>query len=452
MKHSTPWDPWEGEWPSHHVRRVVYTPKIRSNQEVFLVFSYVLYPVTHLFSGYSEARRSFNWFSDLSSTIIVGGVMYFNFYKDRMPKIKIVQLTLDDFLKGLGDLNSDQYLVKAEQKIITLNLPEDESISKYYNNHFKVEWLCIPKLPNFPATKCSEHYTTFMIPKKSGGLRKIDAPDDELKEFLKNMKDYFENVLKILPSEPAHAYVQTRSTVTAVKEHQKNESKWFLKMDLKDFFPSHNLQYTMKVLETIYPLNYLLKDTNYKLRLTQALEYAFLNGYLPQGTPLSPTLTNILMIPLDYEIQHMVWNQHFKGCYTRYADDILISSPYKFDFKKVETNIINTLTRYGTPFRVNQEKTRFGSANGRNWNLGIMLNKDNRMTIGHKANQNFRSMLNHIMLDYKNGIVLSNEDKMIIQGQISYYKMVDPEYTNTVIKRYEQKHDLKLKVVLKIIV
>lgn len=375
--------------------------------------------------------------------------MYVTFYKRTRDKVEeIADNSLEAFLFGGAGIEFKENLyIPSEYKKITLNKPKEE-LKTLFEKNLNPAWLTLPPTPNYPVSQLKDHYQSFKIPKKSGGLRQIDAPDENLKLILGHWKTYFEDTLKILPHDAAHAYVRTRSTITMMKKHQINESKWFLKLDFHSFFPSHNLDYVMKTFENIYPLCFLLEDPVYKKDLRDGLEYAFLNGVLPQGTPLSPTLTNILMMGIDYDIQHLCWNEHSKMIYTRYADDIVISSPYKFEYKKLQEKIIKVIKIHKAPFTLSKEKTRFGSSAGRNWNMGLMLNKDNRLTIGHKQNQIFRAMLNNIMQDYKRNIFWSAEDRAELGGKIAYYKAVDPDYTNAVIQRYEKKFNVKLKDIL----
>ena len=81
-------------------------------------------------------------------------------------------------------------------------------------------------------------YHTFHIPKSSGGLRRIDAPQPELMNALRELKTLFETHMFALYHTTAFAYVRGRSTIDAIKKHQRNESKWFLKLDFSDFFGS----------------------------------------------------------------------------------------------------------------------------------------------------------------------------------------------------------------------
>ncbi len=243
-------------------------------------------------------------------------------------------------------------------------------------------------------------YREFYIPKKSGGLRKIDAPEPELMDALRRLKTIFENDFHVLYHTSAFAYIRKRSTIDAVKRHQANESKWFGKYDLSNFFGSTSLEFVLKMFSMIYPFSEIMKHDIGKKELSQALELAFLDGGLPQGTPISPVITNVMMIPIDFKLSNGLReynNQHY--VYTRYADDFLISSKYTFKFKEIEQFIINTLNNFEAPFTINSKKTRYGSSAGSNWNLGVMLNKDNQITVGHKKKRQSQAMLASYVMD-----------------------------------------------------
>ena len=59
--------------------------------------------------------------------------------------------------------------------------------------------------------------------------------------------------------------------------------------------------------------------------------------------------------------------------YTRYADDILISKTIEFDWQEVVRQVQIILP---PGLNIKSNKTRYGSSNGSNWNLGLMYNKD----------------------------------------------------------------------------
>ena len=285
-----------------------------------------------------------------------------------------------------------------------------------------------------------ELYKSFCIPKKSGGLRHINAPEAELMDALRRQKTVYEQDFHVLYHTSAFAYIKNRCTVDAVKRHQANESKWFAKLDLHDFFGSTTLDFVMSMFSMIFPFSEVVKVPEGKAQLCKALELAFLDGGLPQGTPISPLITNVMMIPVDFKLAKAFRNyEKQRFVYTRYADDFIISSQYDFDVHEVEKMVVDTLKEFGAPFSINASKTRYGSSAGRNWNLGVMLNKDNEITVGYKKKRQFQSMMYNYISDKRNGVAWPREDIMAMQGLHSYYRMVEPEAIDAIVKHTNEK-------------
>ena len=293
-------------------------------------------------------------------------------------------------------------------------------------------------------------YRSFKIPKRSGGLRQINAPLDELMGALKELKFLFEKQLFASYHTAAFAYVKGRSTIDAVKRHQRNKSRWFLKLDFHDFFGSSKPEFILAQLSLIFPYNEILAREDGREELTKALSLCYLNNGLPQGTPISPTLTNLFMIPVDHAIAKMSREHTPHLIYTRYADDIILSSDLSFNWGDVQNAVLDIVNnKFHAPFTLNTNKTRYGSSAGRNWNLGVMLNNDNQITIGHSKKKVFKAMLFSFMNDEQNGNMWSLEDTQHLQGLISYYKMVEGETIETIIKSYSEKFHKDVEATIK---
>ena len=165
-------------------------------------------------------------------------------------------------------------------------------------------------------------YNSFKIPKQSGGLRPIDAPTKPLMEALRQLKAILEIQFRALYHTSAFAYVRGRCTVDSLKRHQQRESRWFVKLDFTNFFGSTTLDFVMSQLSMIFPFSEVMKSDEGKAQLTRAMSLCFLNGGLPQGTPISPLLTNLIMIPIDHQISNTLRDYNKQQfVYTRYADD-----------------------------------------------------------------------------------------------------------------------------------
>lgn len=364
------------------------------------------------------------------------------FYITVMQPPMYRQMTLEEFLFEVDT---------KPQAMINPNLTntrtyEVERISEKFLERFDVAKL-VTKLSQFNASTEElrakprhDLYRTFHIPKKSGGLRKIDAPEPELMDALRRLKTIFEEDFKALYHTSAFAYIKHRSTVDAVKRHQANESKWFGKYDLSNFFGSTTIDFAIKMLGMVFPFSEVIKSTVGERELRKAIELAFLDGGLPQGTPISPLITNIMMIPVDYKLANGFRDfNHQRFVYTRYADDFLVSSKYTFSFREVEKFIVDTLKSFGAPFTIKSEKTRYGSSAGSNWNLGVMLNKDNEITVGHKKKRQFQAMLASYIMDKKNGKDWDKSDVQTMEGYRNYYRMIEGDTIDKMVAHIGEK-------------
>jgi RNA-directed DNA polymerase len=265
----------------------------------------------------------------------------------------------------------------------------------------------------YEGTK-KDHFEIFQIPKATGGFRTIKAPDKDLKERYSSILYNLQHQINLKAHEAAFAYVPAKSTKHAVQQHQQNNSMFFLKVDIKGFFDNCSEELVIRQLDQIFPLNH-----NPTL-VRELAKFAALDDGLPQGTPLSPFLTNLIMIPFDYEMASLAEQWNF--VYTRYADDILISKVDGFRFKDITGKIEKYFVKLDYPFELKNEKTRYGNRNGNNWNLGLMLNKDNKITLGHEL----KHRLKCILFQISQGELVSNDPSII--GLFNYLHDIEPEY------------------------
>lgn len=359
--------------------------------------------------------------------------MYLTFFTTAAPQ----QLTWDDILNN--PYISNNTLPKLPARKITKEI-SDEYAAKLWEKRkrpLNAMRLVAPHADEIGDTK--DHYRHFEIPKKSDPkkMRPIDAPNEDL-SFVQGMyKASIDEELVFQAHKAAHAYVKDRSVVTAMEVHQRNNSKWFLQIDLKDFFNSIDGTWLKKMLMQVYPFPFVPEED-----LDRMIRVSLLNGCLPQGSKLSPTLTNAVMVPIDHELTETLHNlnkHHF--VYTRYADDITISCKEKFDPDEIMSVIKYIFSKWEVPFRINHRKTRFGSSAGRNYHLGLIINKDNKISAGHERNNKFRAMI-------FNFCTVGDEwDVHRVQhmlGMISYYKSFEPEFVRKTLDKYNKKFNIDI--------
>ena len=156
-------------------------------------------------------------------------------------------------------------------------------------------------------------YKTFSIPKKSGGERIICAPITTLKILQRKLAYILKNVYKIKPS--VHGFVDRRSIVTNATTHVGKEC--LLNIDIHNFFPSINFGRVRGM--------FMAKPYNLPKKVSTTMgQICCFENQLPQGAPTSPIVSNMICAKMDSELQRIA--RRYKCTYTRYADDITISS------------------------------------------------------------------------------------------------------------------------------
>ena len=155
-------------------------------------------------------------------------------------------------------------------------------------------------------------YREFSVPKRTGGTRRILAPDDEFKELQRRI---LRRLLARLRAHPAvHGFERGRSIVTNALAHQGQEV--VVRFDLVDFFGSTSDERVQRYFRRIGWNRQAAKI------LTRLCTH---EGGLPQGAPTSPRLSNLVNYRLDARLAGMA--NALGGVYTRYADDITLSFP-----------------------------------------------------------------------------------------------------------------------------
>lgn len=374
-----------------------------------------------------------------------GTKMYINYYSTDQNNDNY---TFDALFNGTLTVTTPRQKINTLQVGTLRPTAQNKLIQKYnlVNIAQNIKRIIDTLGPQIP-TNLAQSYNIFKIPKHSGGLRTISAPTGNLKLLLESLHTTLtNNYYTILPHDCAYAYTKGRDAYKALQRHTTSE--WFLKLDIKDFFPSCNKTLLMDKIPNVFPFN-IIQDLIPE-HFEKMIDFCLLNDELPQGTNMSPLLTNTLMVEFDVKFTAFCENNGL--IYTRYADDMLISGKEKFNFIYIQNVAIAMLRELGYNFTIKKEKTRFGSINGSNWNLGLMLNKDHNITIGYRKKKIFKAMLHNFIQEN----LLTNEqpwsimDIQHLAGLHSYYKRIEPDYIDYIIQQYNSKYNVDVVSALKI--
>ena len=303
-----------------------------------------------------------------------------------------------------------------------------EELKEIQTRNELADYIKVPrqKLSYILYVKGTENlYKSFEIPKKSGGVRHIHAPEEELKQIQSKLaKVLYEYALKIEKNNGkkwniAHAFVKGKGCFTNAKIHRNK--RILVNVDLKDFFDSFHFGRVR---------GYFMKNRNYQLSeevATVIAQIACYKGKLPQGAPTSPVITNLICGIFDIRILHLA--KKYRLDYTRYADDLTFSTnDKKFQIYQEQflEELTNEISKAG--FSINQNKTRVQYRDSHQEVTGIVVNK--KLNVIRKYYKDTRAMAYNL---YKTGeYTIDGEKKGSIQqleGRFSYINQFD-KYNN----------------------
>lgn len=209
-------------------------------------------------------------------------------------------------------------------------------------------------------------YYHFSLPKKSGGMRDIEAPDSALKKIQRKLNTYLQAYYFLHQREAAYGYIPKvygskidKSIRTNAEQHLGNSN--VVNIDFSDFF--HRISqgqvlqiFTQMGLES-FASHVLSKICTYK-------------GRLPMGAPTSPALSNIYCMQLDDDL--MAWAKKHTVRYTRYVDDMSFSSDTPIGTHLLH-EIQDIVERHN--LLINTTKTRIYGKNDTKVVTGLVLNE-----------------------------------------------------------------------------
>ena len=307
--------------------------------------------------------------------------------------------------------------------------------------------LCNPQLDR-------GRYRKFTIPKKSGGVREIYAPNGNLKWIQLCLNEIFKAVYT--PSPYAMGFAEGRSVVDNASKHL--HQNYVFNIDLADFFPSIDQARVWKRLQ-LAPFNFTKKVANIVAGLCsikskrKATNETYEDCYcLPQGAPTSPILTNAICDTLDRRLAGLA--KRFGLRYSRYADDITFSSMHNVyqegsDFRvELERIIVEQ------KFSINNKKTRLHHRSKRQEVTGLTVGE--KINVTRKYVKDIRAIL-HIWerhglnAAYANFYPRYKADKghlhkgepnieNVISGKLCYLKMIKGD-TDPVYMRLQNQFD-----------
>lgn len=254
------------------------------------------------------------------------------------------------------------------------------------------------------SVNSDKYYRTYSITKKSGKLRAISQPSKKLKGLQSWILVHILNQLRV--SSSCKGFERGTSIADNASSHRGANS--LLTIDLEDFFPTITQKQVFKVFKA---LGY---NNTIAVALSNTCTY---NGTLPQGSPCSPKLANLVSWRLDIRIQGFVGKRGIT--YTRYADDLSFSGLHPLKVVQVIPMIKKIISDEN--FKINTDKTRIAGSSRAKVVTGLVI-AGTEFGIGKKKYKDVRAKIFHLTLPAE-----QNNHKLLkeVCGWLAYLKSVD---------------------------
>jgi hypothetical protein len=252
---------------------------------------------------------------------------------------------------------------------------------EWYADVRSLERVCSPRL---------RHYDRRWVYTRARRVRLLEAPRARIKALQRRLLD---EVVGLIPvHDAAHGFVPSRSVLTAARPHAGQEV--VVHLDLEAFFATVTAARVFGVLRMAgYPepvahaLTGLMTTVLPRVERRQAppaLRDEDLPGrhnllsllsrpHLPQGSPTSPALANLVAYRLDRRLSGLATASGFE--YTRYADDLAFSTSGG-NAQRRSRRLIDSVRGIvrDSGFRINPVKTRIMPASQRQLLFGVVVN------------------------------------------------------------------------------
>lgn len=250
----------------------------------------------------------------------------------------------------------------------------------------------------------NQSYVPISIPKKSNsGLnRQLFIPTSELKGV---QRAILRKIIEKFPSSvSARAYVKGISLVRTGDLLSGNTA--VLKLDLTSFFPSIT---DRRVFGLFTSLGFNGSCSHILTKLCT------LNGTLPQGSPVSPAISNLVAKSLDGELKNVAHS--FGLRYLRYSDDMFFVGDNDFVSSKFVDAVQPIIQRHN--FTINSTKTKYFPRGARRVTLGLVTHEESA-----KLPREFRRKLRAAFFRASRDIEYALENMATLRGNLAWYKSV----------------------------
>jgi RNA-directed DNA polymerase len=261
------------------------------------------------------------------------------------------------------------------------------------------------------------------IPKPKGGQRQLGIPTVIDRLIQQALHQVLNPIFDPTFSENSYGFRKGKNAHQALKkaqEYQRLGKRWVVDMDLAKFFDEVNHDVLMsKIVKRIEDKRVLRLIRSY-LRSGIMIDgvVSRRDKGTPQGSPLSPLLSNIMLDELDKELER-------RGhCFCRYADDCNIY----VGGRRSGERVLDSITKFVEKklrLKVNKEKSAVDRPSRRTFlGYSFTFHKEPKLRVPKESIQRFKSKCKQLFRLGRGrnlGKFINEDLNPVIQGWINYF-------------------------------
>lgn len=270
------------------------------------------------------------------------------------------------------------------------------------------------------------------IEKAKGGYRKLGIPTVIDRMIQQAIHQVINRIYNPTFSQTSYGFRAGRSTKNAllqVSHYLKLGKTYVVDIDMAKFFDEVNHARLLNQLRN------RIKDKGLLRLIHQYLKAGILKGGLmtqrikgtPQGSPLSPLLSNIVLDELDKELSKR--GHH----YVRYADDLLILVGSQRAAERVQLSV-TTYIETVLKLKVNKTKSRICKPLGLNY-LGHRFMKSGQILLSEESEKRLKGKLRKLTQRNRGRSLeqVIKELNALLRGWLNYFKLAKMKKKLTIL-------------------
>ncbi|WP_213763351.1 reverse transcriptase domain-containing protein [Caballeronia sp. dw_19] len=263
--------------------------------------------------------------------------------------------------------------------------------------------------------------------------RLVFVPDKVLKKYHSFLNLFVFNYLPI-NEDVVFSYRKGTNVTAAVRKHRN--SKHFYQTDISNFFDSITVDIVRRCIlrgEEQTPVSDMGEF------IDRIVELVTMEGKLPLGFATSPAISNTALLPFDDSLA--AYCSHKNLVYTRYSDDITISSSEKEPLFALDDALRDILSAHGFPnMQFNEHKTKISSTGRKIKILGMVILPNGQVTLDSKIKNRIETLL-HLYVNNQSALFDLTKSDLdgsyeTLSGFLNYANTVDQSYLDKLRRKY----------------